>query len=109
MTFCISLLLLSFLLCTFGYIYIYIYIDRYIYIYTFYLLISCAGIAFSELIDIIEKVLLASTEPTPVFMMNNLRLIYQRILKKLGGFEDHISCVNGTRLKEKILAECPQL
>ena len=73
MTFCISLLLLSFLLCTFSHMYI----------YSFYLLISCAGIAFSELIDIIEEVLLTSTESTPVFMIKDLRLNYQRRLKKL--------------------------
>ena len=85
------------------------YFQFYIYIYTFYLLISCAGIAFSELIDIIEEVLLASTESTPVFMTKDLRLNYRRILKKLGATDEHISCVNVTRLKEKILEEFPQL
>ena len=85
MIFCISLLLPSFFL------------------------ISCAGIAFSELIDIIEEVLLASTESTPVFMTKALRLNYQRILKKLAETDEHISCVNVTRLKEKILAGFPQL
>ena len=97
MTFCISLLLLLFLLCTFSYI------------YTFYLLILCAGIPFSELIVIIEEVLLASTESTLVFMMKDLRLNYQRIFKKLGATDEHISCVNVTRLKEKVLAEFLQL
>ena len=85
------------------------YFQFYIYIYTFYLLISCAGIAFSELIDIIEEVLLASTESTPVFMTKDLRLNYRRILKKLGATDEHISCVNVTRLKDKILAEFPEL
>ena len=47
--------------------------------------------------------LLASTESTPVFMMKDLRLHYQRILKKLGATDEHISCVNVTRLKEKYL------
>ena len=41
-------------------------------------------------------------------MMKDLRLNYQRILKKLGTTEEHISCVTVTRLKEKILAEFPQ-
>ena len=77
--------------------------------YTFYLLISCAGIAFSELTDIIKEVLLPSTESTPVFMMKDLRLNYQRILKKLGATDEHISCVNVTKLKEKIIVEFPQL
>ena len=53
--------------------------------------------------------LLASTESTPVFMTKDLRLNYRRILKKLGETDEHISCVNVTRLKEKILAEFPQL
>ena len=43
------------------------------------------------------------------FMMKDLRLNYQRILKKLAANEEHISCVNVARLKEKILAEFPQL
>ena len=43
------------------------------------------------------------------FMMKDLRLNYQRMLKKLAANEEHISCVNVARLKEKILAEFPQL
>ena len=53
--------------------------------------------------------LLASTGSTPVFIMKDLRLNYQLILKKLGATDEHISCVNVTKLKEKILAEFPQL
>ena len=66
----------------------------YIYIHRFYLLISCA---FSGLIDIIEEVLLASTEFIPVFMMKDLRLNYQRILKKLGA-TDKIKRQNTCRI-----------
>ena len=43
------------------------------------------------------------------FMMKDLRLNYQRMLKKLAANEEHISCVNVTRLKDKILAEFPEL
>ena len=42
-------------------------------------------------------------------MMKDLLLNYQRILKKLGATDEHISCVNVTRLKDKIFAELPEL
>ena len=42
-------------------------------------------------------------------MMKHLHLNYHRILKKLGANDKHISYVNVTRSKEKILARFPQL
>ena len=58
----------------------------------------------SELCNTINELVIASTE-NPIFMMKDLREMYQAKLKELGASQSRIENVNVTRLKESILKE----
>ena len=60
--------------------------------------------ALSEIVSVIEENILGS-ENAAVFMMKDLKIMYQDRLTHLGASSDFVEKVNVTRLKEKLLAQ----
>ena len=67
-------------------------------------LIMFSGIALLEVTNTIEELIITSTN-NPVFMMKDLRVMYQERLRDLNASSEQIDRVNVTRLKEHILKE----
>ena len=57
----------------------------------------------------IEEHIMSSQDSTPIFMMKDLRSMYQEKLEHLGATNDYVSRVNVTRLKQRILKQIPGL
>ena len=69
-----------------------------------------SGIALSQVIESVEdKINSSAANAIPVFMMKDLRRLYQEMLWNLDASEEIINNVNVTRLKEEILQEVPAL
>ena len=66
------------------------------------------GIALSHVVSWIEDKVLNEKE-LPIFMLKDIRQIYQERLSILGLSKDFIRNVNVTRLKEDILEQMPGL
>ena len=67
------------------------------------------GIAIAEISTVIEEKIAISDTTTPIFMMKDLRMLYQEKLRQLGAPEQLIEKVNVTKLKNRILELLPGL
>ena len=67
------------------------------------------GIAIAEISIVIEEKIAISDTTTHIFMMKDLRMLYQEKLRQLGAAEQLIEKVNITKLKNRILELLPGL